>query len=428
MMDNLTTYIWFLIFVFSAIFTLYGILSWIKDDDVAKRKKKLIIISSCSCIVFVVLLLHDKWGVIYNNLGKYLGADSIINISKLTIKILFIVLIVAISLIIAVMAVLLVKYSTSIIFDVFEKDTAGLEDELKEKTARIGVFLKTPVFIISIVGGILILYLIVPLIIGEKTQGLAGCWMDGVSTIVDSCTGTENEDNESADNESVDNESAYNEFAYNESADNESADNEFAYNVSVYSLIFILILGIGYGAVNILFEIIKERFEKKAVFLNEYSVSIGLLAVGISILLLISQLPESLKDKHGSELLFECSKPFIIVIFIIALGILILEIVRLLMDMREKIIRHEARYLFVLVVGLSTVVIMKAFLIIYNSISSVLSGESTKFDTIEESIQSIWEQILENVTEDMEEEIETDSQRKDGKVPYRNFKGKITKK
>lgn len=130
-----------------------------------------------------------------------------------------------------------------------------------------------------------------------------------------------------------------------------------------------------------------------------------------------------------SEILISFLETFVVVIFVIALGILTLEIVRLLIDMREKMIRKEARYLFILLVGLCTVIIIKGFSIIYNAISSILGRKDMKLEGAEDYIQTIYEHIIKNVAEDMNEEINMNNRNDEGgKIPYNSFKGKTTKK
>lgn len=405
MIENWIMYLWILMFVFAMILTISGILRWIANTN--KRKTRLTVISICAFVFLVVMLLCGKWDVIssvlQNNEGSGMATKSLINISKITIKVLLLVLIVTFSLIIAFMAILLVIYSIrAIIRTISEFQEDNVEDSkeiLEKETKKIFILLKTPIFITSIVGGIVALYLVLPLLMGTSSESLAECWKDGIWKIAQICT----------------DKSSNNEF-----------NNNFASNLSVYSLIFILIIGIGYGVVNILFEIIRERFKKNTIFLKEYSNSIGLLAIGISILLLISSSSKPDDKAPLREVLSYYATPFVTVIFIIALGILILEIVRLLIDMREKMIRKEARYLFVFLVGLCTVTIMKAFLIVYSSISSILGRKDAKSDEIEEDIQKICNRILEKTGENMEDEIEIRD--KDGEVPYSTFQGKITKK
>lgn len=394
MIENLMTYLWILVFVFAVVLTIIGILRWIAGTG--NRKGRLTIISICAFVVLVILILFDSWEAISEVLEKSsdmssLATTLLIDISKTAIKVSMIVLIVAFSLIIAFVAVLLAVHSGKALFYTFSSNGGQKTQNLQDEAEKIKGLLKNPVFIVTIAGGILSIFLVLPIVMGGYSSSLAECWLSGVENITQLCS--------------------------------DDGEGKFVYNLSMYALMFILILGIGYGVTNILFEIIRERFKKKTFFLSEYSNSIGLLAVGISILLIISSNDEFASVKH----FVDYSKPFVLVIFVIAMGIFTLEIIRLLIDMKEKIIRKEARYVFVLLVGLCTVIIMKAFSIFYDTISSILGRKNMQLNRAEKHIQKIQDTILEKVAEDMKEGINNGADA-GGEVPYKSFKGMTTKK
>lgn len=458
MKENFMTYLWILMLSFATAMTLIGILRWVADGN--KRREKLSAISICSFIILVIMLLMGNWEAINTFLESVSEVDGsttnlLINVSKITIKVLLVVIVVAFSLIIAFIAGLLVKYSGEAIFCAISKNASNSEEQLKqnidnsdgqskqnasnnegqlkqnasnseerlnqklkEDTGKLAVLLKSPIFIVGIVGGILALYLILPLVMGKNTESIAKCWISGVDQIVKICTVGVSE-------EVIDGETTSREVMNGEITGEEGGNDTLVSGLALYSLIFILILGIGYGVGNILFEIIRERFEKKTVFLNEYSNAIGLLAVGISILFMVS----SSGEFELADTLIKFGKPFVVVIFVIALGIFTLEIVRLLIDMKEKLIRREARYLFVFLVGLCSVIILKAFSIVYNTIISILGKRTIQSDSAEEKIVRIYDYIIEKVAIDMKEEMNVDNSLDTGdEVPYNSFRGTTTRK
>lgn len=398
MTGNWITYFGILLLIFAVLMTIWGILHWIADP--AKRVRRLTIISICSLGVLIIFGLFYNWKTIMEafDAGEVVNdsmTESLINISKISIKFLLIAFGVVFSFIIILIVVMLLVYSIkAIVYTISatkENDASELQKKLKKEADKMMVFLKNPVFIMSIAGGILALFAVLPLVMGEPSESLADSWRTGVSKIAS--------------------------FA--------SKKDGFSSDLSKYLLVFIAIIGIGYGVGNILFEIIRERLKKKNGLLKEYSTPIGLLAVGISVLLLVASPPDTSDDVSWFQLLRHYSRPFLIVIFVIASGILVLEIVRLLMDMRERMIRREARYLFVLLVGLCTVIIMRAFLLGYNVFNSVLTGDNAKRESEEARIKKISEYIIKKVAKDMEDEIE---HKNIEEVPYNIFKGKITKK
>lgn len=400
MTENWNTYFGILLLVFAVLMTIWGILHWIADSK--KRTDRLKIISICSFCVLIIFGLFYNWESLMKsfNGGEVVNdsmTKSLINISKISIKFLLITFGVAFSFIIILIVVMLLVYSIkAIVYTISatkENDASTLQEKLKQEADKLMAFLKNPVFIVSIAGGILALFAVLPLVMGEPFESLADSWKSGVNKIAS--------------------------FA--------SEKDGFSSNLSKYLLIFIAIIGIGYGVGNILFEIIRERLKKKNDFLKEYSTPIGLLAVGVSILLLVAFPPDIPEETSWVKSLLYYSEPFIVVIFVISLGILLLEIVRLLMDMRERMIRREARYLFVLLVGLCTVIIMRAFLLGYNVFNSVLTGDNVKRESAEARIKKISERIIEKVAKDMEKEIEHKNDNI-GEIPYNIFKGKTTKK
>lgn len=432
MRANLMTYLWILVVAFAVVMTLIGILRWVANTQ--KRGRRLTIISICSFVILVIMLLMGNWGTISgifanSSMTNAYATSSLIHSTQTIIKVLLMVFMVTFLLISALMVILLVVCSGGVIVSAFEdKEAEKTKQKLQEKTEKITVLLKNPVIIMAIVGGILALYLTLPLAMGENTESIAKCWTDGVEQIVRFCNvNTKVEVEELAGNEVASEETTSEEVGGEESARNQVTNSTLANSLSVYSLVFILILGIAYAVGNILFEIIKDGFEKKTGFLKEYSNSIGLLAVGISMLYLISNKGIDLFKTEPSKLVVGFIESFVLVIFVIALGILTLEIVRLLMDLKEKMIRREARYIFVLLVGLCTVIIMRAFSVVYNAISSALGGKSKQLERAEERIQKVYDYIIEKVAMDMAEEIDADN-KVDGEIPYNAFKGTTTKK
>ena len=398
MTENWITYFGILLLVFAVLMTIWGILHWIADP--AKRVRRLMIISICSLGVLIIFGLFYNWKTIMEvfnagTVGNDSMTESLVYISKISIKAFLIAFGVAFSFILILIVITLLVYSMKAIVHTIsaakENDANKLQEKLKKEADKMMVFLKNPVFIMSIAGGILALFAVLPLVMGEPSESLADSWKSGVTEIVS--------------------------FAVDEEG--------FSRKLSKYLLIFIAIIGIGYGVGNILFEIIKERFKRKNGLLKEYSTPIGLLAVGISVLLLAASPPDNSDKVSWIQLLRHYSRPFLIVIFVIALAILVLEVVRLLLDMRERMIRIEARYLFVLLVGLCTVIIMRAFLLGYNVVNSILEGDNIKLERAEARIQKVSERIIEKVAKDMEKEIE---HKNIEEVPYNIFKGKTTKK
>ena len=196
-------------------------------------------------------------------------------------------------------------------------------------------------------------------------------------------------------------------------------DNPFGYAFISYTLVYIIVLGVCFAAAQILYSIIRDCFTRKNAggIIDEYSGSIGILAVGISILWSIRS--GALKDGKLSTIIAEFGKSFLAVMFIVALGILALEIIRLLMDMKEKLIRIEARYLFTSLVGLASILMLSMLNSIYGAVCAVIG-----FDA-DASLDNIQDRIKGKMIEEMERQLD---EKKDYKMTFSGFSEKITKK
>ena len=356
------------------------------------------------------MLLSVNWDFVSAEFMELFGSSesatvALIQVSKITIKILLMLLIICFAVLLALTATLFVIYGLWALIHTFfsseQEDARNLKGILQSKAEKFIALLNTPIFIVIIVCGILAIFGIVPVVTGNQSDSLVECWKSGVMTIATIVN---------------------------------KEEHDFGQALSLYLLIYIAVLGMGFAVANILFEIIKEIFERKnkRSFLGEYSNSIGLLAVGISILLTISSngLDEITNPKASMlEIIISFFKPFFLVVVVIALGVITLEIVRLLMDLRENLIRREARYVFVMLVGQCTMVIIKAFWLIYNALSSALGENNIQPESVDQHMKNTHEQILGKIGQDMKKEIDKPDQTDNNiKIPYSFFEKKITRK
>lgn len=406
MANNVMTYIWMLGLVTSAVLTVIGILRWLKDAD--KRKHRLNIVSGFAFCILVLLLLSVSWSSVSAGFDQWFGDNakatkSLIMTSKITIKVLLIVLVVAFAVMLTVTAAGFVLYGLwAMIYTVCsfgEPNKESLKKDLQDKAGKLVVLLNNPVFILIIVGGILAVFGILPVVMGGKPEdSLAKCWISGVREIAALCKG--------------------------------DSKMDFPGALSLYMLVYISVLGIGYAVANIMFEIIKELLNRKSrkSFLSEYSNSIVLLAVGISILLMFS-FGDTDEELIWTYWFGNFAKAFGLVLFVVALGVLTLEIVRLLMDMKEKLIRREARYLFVLLVGQCTVIIGKVLSLVYYGINGALTGNEMVSDHAEEFTENVQEKILEQITLNVDEEISGAGKNADvTEIPFAVFEKRVIRK
>lgn len=265
------------------------------------------------------------------------------------------------------------------------------------RDSRLDVFIQTlrsPAVILAVALGIMALFLLFPLLAGtmsEKTiseeatfeeaaseeaaseaDGLIGIWESGLLTI-----GL---------------------ILGNDESQNPS--DAFI----TYALIYTIVLGVGFAVVKILYSIITQSFKKKTGknLIEEYSNSIGLLDVGVAALWALKAGEFAGKTPFG--IAFELLKSFTAVAAITAFVILILEVIRLLMDMKEPFIRQEGWYLFIVLVGECTIVLMNLVFVFCGALNNAIGiKEDTKFTEFEEKVRH-------KLVDLMEEQLDTQNE------------------
>lgn len=209
------------------------------------------------------------------------------------------------------------------------------------------------------------------------------------------------------------------------------SDSSLFKALATYTLIYIVLLGVGFAVVKILSSIIRRALKKseKGDLIEEYASPIALLSVGIAVLILIQQ--GDFPRESRIETIVELVKSFATVTVIAAIVILTLEIIRLLMDVREGLIRRESRFLFISLVGQSALLLLTVFNSICNAIGSAIGG------TMNNRVEAINKKLMNKMIEVMEEEIDfkkrkshqTQSNHKnDHRTTFCPFDGKVTKK
>lgn len=389
-MGNLGTYVFTMAVAFAGVMTIWGVLRWLGNDQKRSGRQKKIYIASAVFIgsIVIIFIWNTQKDLLQNEQNWVSSVQAILKLFGVGIVIVFLALF-------AIICVMLIVYGLMIVIQIVtgfktKESAEELKTKIDEWSKKMQSLIETPLFIASLTAAIIAVFIILPFVIGDNRSSYTECWVDGVRQIASAVI----------------------------------ADPSLSVAISTYALIFISILGIGYVTSNILYEIIKKRFEKTTIFLCEYSNAIGLLAVGVSILCTIL-FKNELDDLELSKVL-EFAKPLVIVLFAIALGVITLEIVRLLIDMRERLIRQEARYLFALLVGWCIVILIKVFYVAYNSINVVLGENSRQIEAAEEKIEAIHESIMVKTAQNIYKEINGDGT--DNTRIYKAFKGIITKK
>lgn len=390
-----------------------NLLYWIAPSETRTKRLSIIagVILGGFCITYFIR--YTKIIELLNG-GKGDGEISglFIAISKITIKLLMLGTVV-VSVIMLLIVIFLFLYHGG---KALKKENRGnLAKQLRDKSDELKEVIKTPIVIFAITWGIIVIFFILPILMGNQKEGknwsIAEVWKDGVYRITSFVKLNEEDKGESTElKEDIE--------TGVETKKSNSDESPFYKVLLFYILIFIIVLGIGIATIRILYSIICDIFTRKNTntIIDEYSNSIGILAVGIALLLTFQNI--DFLDKTGPVIIYEFLKTFALVIFVISLIILTLEIIRLLMDMKEELIRQEAKYLFISLVGHVSVLLLDMINVFYLAVSSALGN--TTDDAMDE------EQVT--IKRKMVEIIEDQIKKKSNKGTFSDFDKKVTKK
>lgn len=296
-----------------------------------------------------------------------------------------------------------------------------------EESKKFVDIIKVPVVRGFVAWGIFALFFVLPFVVGERTNGSPmETWKSGVNNIVDLFYMGSKTETPSADSEAEElytdseegkllTESKEGELSAESKAEVSSTDILIS-----YMLIYIIVLGVGSVVIKLLCSIIEHASneEEKGELIDEYSSSIALLAVGVAALWAMKGKAE--EEDYG-KLIFNLLKAFGTVMFIAALVILTLEIIRLLMDMKEKIIRQEARYLFISLIGKSAMLLLGALNWIYDAVNSVMGNIESR------TMHRMDDRVKKRMVDIMGEQMD-DRDKPKGKVTFSVFDERTTKK
>lgn len=419
--------VWLGILIVCTVFIVSGVLRWLSDSN--KRGKRLDFAAWISLIVVAVMFCIHK-GDLFKTLATAEASAGltpiIVNASKVIAKLLVLGTVIVCALLLAALVALFVFYVISIFVQIMREQGSGQQSSikaaLKAKSDAFFEMVKTPALMMVITFGILATFVIIPLFMGKTTTAIPAGQSTAQADMAEQDLSGQAQEEQSLTEVWKSGIIQITKFIDKDKGEKSNAgqdDNPFGYAFISYTLVYIIVLGVCFAAAQILYSIIRDCFTRKNAggIIDEYSGSIGILAVGISILWSIRS--GALKDGKLSTIIAEFGKSFLAVMFIVALGILALEIIRLLMDMKEKLIRIEARYLFTSLVGLASILMLSMLNSIYGAVCAVIG-----FDA-DASLDNIQDRIKGKMIEEMERQLD---EKKDYKMTFSGFSEKITKK
>ena len=423
-----------------------GILRWL--GDVKARRRRLKIAAVIAAILLFCIFVNFKWGDIIKVLGDESSSEEMtrvfIVVSKIMVKLLMLGAIVGPVVVLLLFVYFCIRKVLKSIFQWEEKGgNRSLGDRIGNGSEEMKYIAKLPIVKFMITWGIMAVFIIMPLLMGEQKalepSSMSETWKNGVYRIA-YFVGIEEADGK-GDIEDAGTGQGMGGFirdgiyrvAYFQKAEGtesgESAKGSFFNALGKYILDFVIVLGVGFAAVQIVYSIIDNVFSGKGErsLLDEYSSSIGVLAVGVSLLWTIQD--KDFLKKRPIEMITDCFKSFAHVVFIITLAILTLEIIRLLLDMREKLIRKEARHLFVSLVGQVTMLLAVVLDSIYGAVSNTIGAPSDN-DAINRVKEKIKLHVVWTMEEHLEEHLEEGrtEEIKEHNTTFSRFDKKVTRK
>lgn len=422
-LDLLKVCLWLGLIIVCVALIVSGILRWLASSE--KRTGRLNIAGWIAFAILTVMFFYNQRTSVASFFANGDGSKTltfvVINGSKMTAKLLLLGAVFSIATIILLVFIILLSKGIRAAFYAKNTEVKDWAKIVKEKGNQFGVIVRTPVFTFFVTCGILLVFIILPLLLGtpKGEMGLAETWIDGVQTFASAINRNEYVEKgltlnagESADSGG--------DIDLNRNIDKTRPPLPEA--VITYMLVYVIVLGVGFSIARILYAIVKDNLNQKqtATLIDEYSSSMGVLGVGVSILLVLQDDELNIYQDDLFKILGGFFKYFVIVAIVMALAIVILEVIRLVMDMRETLIRKEAKYLFVALVGRAALLI----LILLNSIFSALSNAIGQYDEVD--IRQIQNKLLQRITKAMDQEI--DQRTEDRDVTFVRFEERITKK
>lgn len=420
-----------------------AVLRWLAPQGT--RAKRLNGLAGLAAVILCLICLAAVWGTVGTTAaagGTDGSAAAAVNaigdfaeISKLTIRLLLLGIMIVSVLMLLFVVVIFLKYGLKVIF---AAGTAGvadrdcLEEYLKEISRGLTSIMRTPVLVAVIAWGILALFIAFPFLMGSSEHGdMTEAWVNGVEAIVSFGSGeggnAEASDDSTRVNQAADTANSSSEGTFSagtggsskvQGTNDNSAHERFDRLLIKYILLFVIVLGVVFAVFKLLYSIILQNFTEanKKALIDEYSSAIGVLSVGVAMLWTLQDHVQLLEDP--GQLLLEFFKAFCVVMLIVALIILTLEIIRLLLDMRQRLIRQEAKFLFIILVGQGSLLLLSMMGSIYDAVSKAMGNLE------DDSLERIQCMIKKKVVKAMEEEL---SGKEEFKVTFAPFDEKITK-
>lgn len=353
--------------------------------------------------VYIVTSIEKPW--LFQEINNSTTPGFIYG-SRLLVKLLATVAGISIIAIVLMMLLGIVFCGARTIWYAAFNNKAKLDEIRNGSQALLQEAIREPLVKVILTVSVFAVFIVIPLFCGIEEKGMVECWVDGVIDI----------------GKFID----------------DSNFNTFPKAVAAYIILYVIVLGTIFGAANIVY-IIFDDFLTKASgrgFLREYSNSIGLLAIGVALLSSIffdkkqenpsSQPEQSLKTEQSLEIVGKALESMAMVILLFAVIVMVLEIINLLMDMRDTLLREESGLIFIYLVLLGSALLANVLHSLYLAVSSLLVTS----DGTAARIEKIYEDILDGMCDAVDQKVERlrNRYKYNDETTFRFFNSKITRR
>lgn len=398
-----------------------AVLRWVSPGKTRTRRLNLLAAGAALTLGLMLAFLYwDKITDVFSaNTENATLLKVLFSASTLTVKLLLLAIATASILMLVLLIGVFLKYGLDAVFSHKAPNTPSpnvdiqkLKNVLNLISDRLLAIMKSRIVTAVIAWGLLAMFFFLPFLAGEAAGGNLGeTWVNGVYEIVSFGDAAENGTNTDDPGESPSNtaqSSTPEPSAHKDSAQSFALHSrEPFFNALIkYILLSVIVLGVVFAVFRLICSIISQALSenKKANLLDEYSGAIGVLSVGVAMLWTLQNDKDLSLLADPSRLFLEFLKSFGIVLVIVALIILTLEIIRLLLDMRQKLVRQEAKLLFITVIGQVSLLLLDMLSSIYEAVDSAIGNSSNMH------MRDILEKIRTLIIEAMDAQLKSEKE------------------
>lgn len=376
-----------------------AIFRWLKAEGAETRNKRLTMLAWIASIILLIVYISSYSGSL-ENLG-----DILVRHFKFDVGALIFIVLAAAGIVPLLLILICVIRGFQIIFKgIMGKSTTDEQPSLSS-------ILKTPAVAATVAIGVFAFFFVIPFLIGDtgtggaqetRSDGLLEVWMNGVEQIGS---------------------------LIKEPKSNPSTGKQSTTPLFYYVLIYVIVLGVGTAAIKLLYGLILRTFKydkEQNKLYDEYSSPIAVLIVGVSFLLaLIIIEDQGIRIEEGDiwKTLGVFVQCLAMVVVLASVAVLVVELTRRVIDIRNTLIREEAGYLSIALYTQVFLLLLGLITTICSVLNSAVGGaENTRMNDIETTLKRKMTEAADKAIGEVENELKRTDQ------TFPPFRAKSTKK